>query len=246
MGYEKWHSPSLQRDMELKIYGHGGKPVLVFPSGGGRFYEYEDFGMIEACRPFLEQGRIQIFTIDSVDQESWHNKTASPADRVRRHEQYEKYILDEVLPLIRSVNRSGQPLLATGCSMGGYHSANFLFRHPDIFDSVIALSGLYGPEFVFGQRWDESFYFHFPLAYLPGLKDPRILELLRRSKIILCVGRGDWESCDQYDCIHDTQAMQKVLEAKGIPCWVDLWGHDVRHDWEWWRKQMPYFLERIL
>lgn len=232
--------------MELKVYGHGGKPVLVFPSGGGRFFEFEDFGMVKTCEPFLETGRIQLFTVDSVDHQSWSNHDLPPAARVRRHEQYESYILGEVVPFISSANPSGQRLMTTGCSGGGFHAANFLFRHPDVFDAVIALSGLYGPKFLFGDTWDDSLYFHFPLTYLPGLEDPRLLELIKRSKIVLCVGQGAWETCEQYDCIGDTRAMEDTLEAKGIPCWVDFWGHDVDHDWSWWRRQLPYFLEHVL
>lgn len=244
--YLKWRSPALGRDMELKVYGHGGKPALVFPSGGGRFFEYEDFGMVEACRPFLEAGRLQLFAVDSVDGWSLNDRSAHPAERIRRHEAYERYVLDEVMPFLRDRNRSGQGVLTTGCSGGGYHSANFLFRHPDVFDATIALSGLYGPEFIFGDQWDDSLYFHFPLCYLPGLEDPAWLESLRRAKIVLCVGQGDWEACADYDCIRDTRRLGEVLAAKGIPAWVDFWGTDVNHDWVWWRRQMPYFLEHLL
>ncbi|OGS04787.1 MAG: transposase [Elusimicrobia bacterium RIFCSPLOWO2_12_FULL_59_9] len=244
--YKKWRSSALGRDMEMKVYGRGGKPIVVFPSAGGRFFEYEDFGMVEALRPFLEQGRAQLFAVDGVDGESWVNQALSPADRVRRHEDYERYVLNEAVPFIRWLNGSSGSLLTTGCSMGGYHAANFFFRHPEVFDGVISLSALYGPKHIFGDDWDPSLYYHFPLAYLPGLETPHILGLLRRGKIVLCVGQGDWEACGDYDCIGETRAMKAVLDAKGIPCWVDFWGVDVHHDWTWWRRQMPYFLDRIL
>ena len=243
--YHKWWSPALGQDMELKVYGQSGKPILVFPSGGGRFYEYEDFGMVEACRPFLDAGRAQLFTVDSVDYQSWFNRSASPAERVRRHEQYERYVMSEVVPFIRK--RTGpRTIMTTGSSGGAYHAANFLFRHPDTFDAVIGLSGLYGPRFAFGDHWDNVLYFHFPLAYLPRLEDPAILAKIRRCRIVLCVGQGEWERCDQYDCVAETRAMKELLDAKRIPCWVDFWGHDVNHDWVWWRKQIAYFLERVL
>ena len=244
--YQKWWSPALGQDMELKVYGHGGKPVLAFPSGGGRFGDYERFGMVEACRPFLDAGRVQLFAIDGIDHQSWNNTSLSPADRVRRHEQYERYVLNEAVPFIHERNRSAAPLLGTGCSGGAYHAANFLFRHPDVFDGVIALSGLYGPRFLFGDHWDDCLYFHFPLAYLPRLDDPGRMELIRRSRIVLCVGQGAWERCDQYDCIGETRAMKAVLDSKGIPSWVDFWGLDVNHDWCWWQKQLPYFLRHLV
>ena len=246
MEYRKWWSPALGRDMELKVYGHAGKPVLVFPSGGGRFFEYEDFGMVEACRPFLEAGRVQLFALDSIDHESLYNHGLPPSERIRRHERYERYVLEEAVPFVRDRNGSTSALMTTGCSGGGYHAANFLFRRPDVFDSVIALSGLYGPRFAFKDVWDDCMYFHFPLAYLPGLDDPRQLALIRRARIVLCVGLGDWERCDDYDCIGDIEAMKAVLEDKGIGAWVDFWGRDVNHDWVWWRRQMPYFLGHLV
>ncbi len=246
MEYHKWRSPVLGRDMELKVYGHGGKPVLVFPSGGGRFFEYEDFGMVEACRSFLEDGKVQLFTVDSVDNQSWFDRRLPVIERVRRHELYERYVMEEAVPFIRERGGSGLPLMTTGCSGGGYHAANFLFRHPDVFDGTISLSGLYSPRFAVGDQWDDSLYVHFPLTYLPRLEDPRLLGLIRRSKIVLCVGHGDWERTDEYDCLADTRAMKEVLEAKDIPCWVDFWGDDAHHDWEWWRKQVSYFLGHLV
>lgn len=244
--YVKWHSPALGRDMELKVYGHGGKPALIFPSGGGRFYEFEDFGMIEACRPFLEAGRLQLFAIDSVDHESWLNQSLSPADRARRHERYEAYVMNEAVPFVRDRNRSRGGLMTTGCSGGGFHALNFLLRRPDVFDAVLSLSGVYGPKWAFGDHWDDAIYFHFPLAYLPGLRDERTLALLRRADIVFAVGQGAWETCDQYDCIGDARRLKEILDSKGIPCWADFWGHDVNHDWEWWRRMAPYFLEKLV
>lgn len=241
----RWRSPALDRDMPMKIYGDRGKPILVFPSAGGNHRDYEGFGMVEACRPFIDAGRIQLFAVDSFDNESWFNFSLPPCGRVARHERFERYILDEVLPYIRW--RSGSTgIMTTGCSGGAYHAVNFLCRHPDAFDSCIALSGLYGHRFLFGDRWDDCLYFHFPLAYLPGLNDARQLELLRACKIVVCVGRGPWETCAEYDCIGDTEALKAVLDAKGIPAWVDFWGRDVNHDWPWWQRQMPYFLSKIL
>ena len=238
--YHKWWSPSLGQDMELKVYGHAGKPVIVFPSQGGRFYEYEDFGMVEACAPSINDGRVQLFTMDSIDNQSWCNFSAHPADRARRHNDYDRYIADEVASFIRSRGNMGK-YLSTGCSMGGYHAANFFFRHPDVFDALICLSGLMQLHMFIGDYSDENVYFNTPLAYLPGLADPAILDQYRRSDIIVSAGRGAWDE----DMLHDALALQGILEAKQVPCWIDVWGHDVNHDWPWWRRQMPYFLHHL-
>jgi esterase/lipase superfamily enzyme len=239
--YRRGRSRHLGQDMELKVYGHAGKPTIVFPCQGGRFYEYEDFGMVEACRPFIEAGALTLFTVDSVDHQSWLDRSLPPADRARRHDDYDRYILDEVVPFARALRPHATGILATGCSMGAYHSANFFFRHPDVFDAVVALSGLYSLKLFLGDYMDDAVYYHVPLAYLPGLSDPWYLDRYRRSQIVVCVGQGAWED----PMVEETRTLQRILEAKAIPAWVDFWGHDVCHDWPWWRRQMPYFLSHM-
>ncbi len=243
--YYKWYSHALGREMELKLYGHGGKPVLVFPSSGGRFHDFEDRGMIDACASFIDSGEIRMLAVDSYDHQSWLNQEIPPRERAARHEAYEQYILREVIPFCQNHTRWFSPVITTGCSMGAYHAANFFFRHPRSIDTVIALSGLYGPYHLLGDYMDEVLYHYFPLLYLPGLNDSNYLEQYRKSKIILCVGQGDWEKCDQYDCIGETRALKDILWSKNVPCWADFWGEDVHHEWDWWRKQLPYFLEHL-
>ena len=238
--YHRWQSGSLGQEMELKIYGQGGKPVLVFPSAGGRFFDYEDFGMVEACRPFIEAGKTLLVAVDSVDRQSWLHPDAHPADRARRHNAYDRYIVQEVAPFLRGRgHRRG--FLATGCSMGGYHSANIFFRHPDLFDAVIALSGVYRLRRFIGDYMDDNVYFNTPLAYLPNLSDPWYLDRYRNSRIVVCAGQGAWED----EMLADTLELKRILDEKRIWAWVDIWGHDVNHDWPWWRRMMPYFLGHL-
>jgi esterase/lipase superfamily enzyme len=240
--YHKWFSHRLGQDMELKVYGYYGKPVLVFPAQGSRFYEFEDMGMVEAVASFVEAGQVKLFTVDSVDAQSWANEWSHPGDRARRHEDYDRYIVEEVVPFMRQHSGNTQErFMTTGVSMGGYHSANFFFRHPDIFDTVIAISGLFRLNHFIGDYVDDNVYFNSPLAYLPNLTDPAILDLLRNSRIIICAGQGAWED----EMLHDAQALRGILEAKNIPHWIDIWGSDVNHDWPWWRKMLPYFLEKL-
>jgi len=239
--YHKWWSDHLYQDMELKVYGHAGKPVVVFPCQGGRFYEWEDFHMIDAIHWFIDEGKIQVFTMDSIDKQSWANWNAHPADRARRHEDYDRYIIHEVIPFIRNRTNPERKMISSGCSMGGYHSGNFFFRHPDVFDTVIAISGPSSLKIFIGDYMDENVYFNSPLAYLPGLTDPWFLEQYRKSKIIVCCGQGAWEE----RMLGDTYALKKILEEKAIPAWIDIWGYDVNHDWPWWHKMVPYFLGEL-
>lgn len=228
--------------MELKIYGWYGKPMLVFPAQGGRFYEYEDFKMIDAISSFIENGKIKVFTVDSIDNQSWANWNAHPADRARRHEDYDRYITQEVVPfIIDHCNSSKQKLISTGVSMGAYHAANFFFRHPDIFDTSIVLSGLFQMSMFVGDYVDENVYLNSPLYYLSNLDDPWYLEQYRQSRIIIVVGQGAWEDA----MLEDAYKLKSIMEQKNIPYWLDIWGHDVNHDWNWWRLMMPHCLEKL-
>ncbi len=240
--YHKWFSPALGHDMELKVYGYYGKPVLVFPAQGGSFHEFEDFGMIDRLSSFIEAGQIKIFTVNSLDNQTWGNWDAHPADRACRHQDYDRYIVEEVSPFIRRhCGNTEQKFIATGVSMGAYHAVNFFFRHPDVFDTVIALSGLYQLSYFIGDYMDENVYFNTPLAYLPKLEDPWYIDQYRQSKIIVAAGQGAFED----EMLADTQALKQILDQKGIPNWIDIWGYDVNHDWPWWHKMLPYFLNSL-
>ena len=187
--------------------------MLVFPAQGGRFFEFEDFGMIHTIHPFIDAGKVQVYTVDSVDNQSWANLNAHPADRARRHEDYDRYIMAEVAPFIRSHSPSGAgKFLSTGVSMGAYHAVNFFLRHPNLFSGTIALSGLYRLDRnEFGNTAADlsSVYFNSPVSYLPGLEDPWYLNLYHNSTIIICVGQGDWEE----EAVEDTRAMDSIFRA---------------------------------
>ena len=197
--------------------------------------------MIEACKEFINGGRVKFICIDSVDWQTWTNKGAPPAERARRHGDYEKYVINEIVPWVQK-NTGLSTLWTTGCSMGALHATNFLLKRPDVFDGLIALSGLYSMQSFIGEYGDDNTFYNSPLQYLPNLSDPWHLEYYRRAKIIFAVGQGNWE----VEAIADTQAMQQLLASKNVPAWFDYWGYDVPHDWTSWRKMMPYFLEKIL
>lgn len=241
----RWLSPALGRNMALKVYGHWGKPFLVFPCSRGRYYDYETMGMVGAISGFIEGGKIKLFCVDSMDESSWYDFSASPAERNARHEAYDRYITGEVLPFIRRHCRLPiERVMATGCSMGAYHTVNFFLKHPDLFEGTIALSGLYRldrPEFGLSPFDIGDAYFNSPLHYLAGLGDSEYLNRYRNRTIVVCAGQGAWEE----EAVADTRALDRLFREKGIPARVDLWGHDVNHDWPWWYVQMNYFLGQL-
>ncbi len=241
--YHKAYSEALGRDMEFKVYGHGGKPAMVFPCQNGRFFDWEGFGMLETLGDYLEGGRLQLFTVDTIDSETVSFTEGNPYDRVRRHEAWYNYLMEELLPWIREINGTGQPLLSTGFSMGAYHAGNVFFRRPDLFDSVIALSGVYDTHDMYNGYMDEVVYRNDPCASLANLPaDHPYRELYARDKIVICVGQGAWEDL----LLAGTRRLDAVLKRQNIPAWVDYWGLDVNHDWPWWKKQIRYFLPFVL
>ena len=190
--HHQWWSNHLNRDMALKVYGHWGKPLVAFPCSAGRYFDYEGLGMIDAVAGYINAGKVKLFCVDSVDAESWYNWAVSPADRNARHEDYDRYIVQEVIPFIRHHCRSPEErVMANGCSMGAYHAVNFFLKHPDVFEGTIALSGLYRldrPEFQLSQAELPAVYFNSPLSYLSDLTDSAYLERYRQSRIVVCVG----------------------------------------------------------
>jgi esterase/lipase superfamily enzyme len=234
--YHKWHSHELGRSMELLVFGHDGLPVIVFPTSKGRFYEFEDRGMVHALRDKLDWGRLQLFCVDSLDAESWYNYNVGPRWRIARHVQYEKYILNEVVPLVRRHN-SRPHLAAVGCSFGGYHAVNIALRNPHTFSGCLSMSGAYDLEALgfLGGYHDSDVYFNLPFNYLPNLTDPGLLDCMRHNTYVLATGVHD-------QCWNDNERLAAVLRSRGIPVQLDVWGDNARHDWPWWQRMAHLYL----
>jgi esterase/lipase superfamily enzyme len=238
--YGLWRSPALGRDMEYLVFGHAGTPVLVFPTRMGRFWEYERGGMVEALRHHLDSGWLRLYCVDSVDNESLYCDWRHPRDRIRRHLDYERYILDEMLPYIRHCSPCGY-LMVHGCSLGAFHAVNIALRHPGRFDKVVALSGRYnlceasaGFGDLFGGYYDDEVYFNTPSHYLPGIRDDALLNRLRRLEIVLAVGADD-------PFLPNTLAFSEALWNQGIWHARHIWpgrAHDFRH----WRAMATILL----
>lgn len=218
------------REMEILSFGHAGTPILAFPSSMGRFFEWRDFGMVDALAEKLNAGHNQLICVDSVDSESFYNDHVDPYTRVRRHQQYEQYILDEVIPFIH--NRSGQQfIIAAGASFGAYHAANFVFKQPWQFGKLIAMSGAFDLRSHLDGFYDENVYFSNPNDYLPNLHDPHTLDAIRRNHLIFTTAEHD-------PCKEANFYISQVLTEKGIGHTFDFEPGVFGHDWPWWRNMM--------
>ena len=231
--YVKWYSPSLHRDMELLAFGHAGFPIVVFPTSGGRFCEYEDRRMVRALAPKIDRGELQVICVDSVDQDSWYNKRASPADRLNRQNAFDAYLALELAPFVRNRTNWGQ-MGTTGCSFGGYHAINFALRHPDIVTYAVSMSGAFNiPAKFLGGFYNQDAYLNSPLDYLPRLDDPWFLARIRSSYYVLVVGNED-------PLFDQNVKLAHAFGTKGIPHVLDVW-QGFGHDWPWWHKMAHKF-----
>jgi esterase/lipase superfamily enzyme len=238
---DEWTSPILGQRMPIVGYGHWGRPLLLFPTAAADFLENERFFLIKAVEPHILEGRVRVFSINSINSQAWMDHNLPVAEQARRHMLYARYIEDEVVPYIRHVCQSpALRIVTSGASFGAFHAANTLFRRPDLFDGVIAMSGFYdlGPDYFRGYS-DDNCFFNNPAWYVPGLEG-RALELLRTdSRIHILTGQGAYEAPDA------SRRLSDLLHQKGISHFLDVWGHDVNHDWPWWRKMLPYAIERM-
>lgn len=247
--YFKSYSPALNRNMECKVYGHAGRPVLFIPCQNGRFFDFENFRMTDTWAPWIDAGKVMVFAIDTIDEETWSKTWAEPRCRIELHEQWIRYITDEMVPFMRwMVNErnhwDGYPGIITfGCSLGAMHAANLFFRRPDLFDGLLALSGLYHADYGFGSYMDDLVYANSPIHYLQNMpNDHPYISLYNQKRMAICVGQGAWE----HETLESTGRLAGILYDKGIHAWVDFWGKDCSHDWNWWYKQVAYFLPYIL
>lgn len=233
-----WWSPAVGREMGVATYGHYGKPVIFFPTGGGDFLDCERFLMVRALGPLIDAGRIKLFAVDSVCRESWTNPEVAPADKSRAQARYARYLEDELVPFIRGrCGGSEQRIAACGASIGAYNALNVACRRPDQFDLMIGLSGTYSHDHRMGGHFDDDYYFNMPLHFVPGLSG-RLLEELRSVRFVL--GLGEAHENPAY-----TWAVASVLGRQGIWNRVENWGPGSGHDWPTWRTMLPLFLDRL-
>ncbi|MBQ8621903.1 MAG: esterase family protein [Oscillospiraceae bacterium] len=245
--YFKHWSSHLGRDMEFKVYGHAGKPVMFIPCQGGRFFDFENFKMIDYWAKFIEEGSCTVYAIDCIDNEAWGAQGADNRWRIENHEKWFNYVVNELVPYIKHLSgeRNGydQGIITFGASMGAMHAANLFFRRPDLFSGVFAISGLYDNKEFFPGYCDDLVYQNCPNLYLANMpNDHYYIDMYNHRKILIVCGQGAWEG----PLLESTRWLENVVRSKGINAQIDYWGYDVDHDWPWWFKMVEHYVPQFL
>jgi esterase/lipase superfamily enzyme len=237
--YHKWFSGCLQRDMELLVFGDRGKPVIFFPTRTARFFDYENWGVIGALEKKIDEGKLQIFCVDSIDAESFYNTDIEPARRIIRHLQYEDYIIEELVPFIREHN--ADDIIVAGCSMGAYHAVNLVLKYPAEFVKVVGMSGRYDLTLtlqffrdLFDGYEDEKVYLNMPSHYMGNLEDQRMLFQIRSLDIILAIGETD-------AFLPNNVEFSSILSSKDIYHDLFIWEGEAHKPRHWQKMVQLYF-----
>lgn len=232
-----WYSPALNTEMPIVSYGHYGFALLLVPTAAADFLEYERFQMIESLRPLIEAGKMKVYSINSMNKESWLHPDMWGEHRAHRHNQFNEYVFNEVIPFIRNNTSNDTHIITSGASFGALHSMNLFLKRPDIINGAISMSGVYDLSEYTKGFWDEQVYFNSPIHYIPNLNDSHYLDKIKASHHIhIYTGSGDYEDPEA------NKRFSQVLWDKGI--WHDLgiWGPDIKHDWPTWRHMLPHII----
>lgn len=238
------HGGAIGAAGEVVAYGSWGRPLLVFPSEQGRCFDYENNGMIGAIADLIDGGRVKVYCVDSFDAGSWTNDELPLEERAKRHGAYESWIVDDVVPFIEADCGGPQETIVTGSSFGAYHAANLCLKRPDLFPLALCLSGVYDVGHLGWGDKGDAVYFNNPMDYVAHMNGDHLDWVKSKASLLLVAGQGMWE--DTTGALESTRRFASVLDGKGIRCELDLWGHDVPHDWPSWRAQIAHHLPRFV
>lgn len=232
-----WYSPRLEKEMPVAVYGTYGFALLLVPTAAADYLEYERFQLIDSLRHLIDDGKLKVFSINSINNDSWMNNNVHPKHKTYMHRQFNSYVFEEVIPFIKGRTSYQTPVYICGASFGALHSMNLFLKRPDLLNGVIAMSGVYDLTEYTKGHYDDDVYFNSPQHYIPNLTDHGILEQIRRSHHLhLFSGSGAYEDPAA------SRSFASVLYNKGIKCSLDIWGEEWTHDWPTWRAVLPHYL----
>ncbi|NTS41456.1 esterase [Flavisolibacter sp. BT320] len=233
-----WYSHRVEKEMPVAVYGHYGFVLLLVPTAAADYLEYERFGLIDTIKPHIEGGKVKVYSVNSINNDSWLNNNVHPKHKTWMHNQFNHYIYDEVVPYIKATSGYDTPIVISGASFGALHSMNLFLKRPDLLNGVIAMSGVYDLTEYTKGHYDDDVYFNSPQHYMPNLTDHHTLEQIRRSNHIhLFSGSGPYEDPNA------SRSFASILYNKGINYELDIWGSEWPHDWNTWKAMLPHYLE---
>ncbi|MBA3524461.1 MAG: hypothetical protein H0T85_07920 [Geodermatophilaceae bacterium] len=235
---ERWWSHRIESDVTVARWGDYGRPVLLFPTAGGDAQEAERMGLVESCSDLLAEGRIKIYSVDSIAGKVMLDKDGSPEHRLWVLNKFHDVIRREVVPLIHADVGGPIGIIAAGASIGAFNSVATMCRYPDVIHAAVAMSGSFTIERFYDRPFTDDLYHAAPVQFLPGVSGEQ-LELLQRRFAIIATGSGRWEN------VGDSWTMAESLGAKGVPNRVDDWGPEWDHDWPTWYRMLPQYLDEL-
>lgn len=232
-----WYSPALSREMPVAAYGDYGFALLLIPTAAADYLEYERFQLIDSLEPLINSGKVRVFSVNSINNESWLNNEMQGEHKAIRHNQFNEYVFNELIPFIKTNTSAETPVITCGASFGALHSMNLFLKRPDLIDGVIAMSGVYDLTEYSKGFFDDQVYFNSPQHYLPNLQDAWYLDKIRKSHHIhLLTGSGDYEDPEA------SRRFSSVLNSRDINHSLDIWDHEWKHDWPTWRAMLPQYI----
>ena len=227
---ERWRSPSLGKNMTIKIYGDRGTPIIGLSARGQKCGQWETKGMAKAIQRQLENGYNQLYCIDSVDEEGILNDKVDPARRLMRQRQFETYVTDEVVPFVRRRNHI-RSLMIAGVDLGGYHAITLALKHPEEFNKAIGISGLYNIKPFFGDFYDDNVYYNNPTDYVPNMNNYRLLKSIRSVDFRLVSYQTD-------DYKSSALKLARTFRSKLIDHKLDIWDIEAEKNWDIWPQML--------
>ncbi len=234
-----WYSHRVQRDMSVARWGWYGTPVLLFPTAAADCLDYERFLMIRMLRPLIDAGRIKVYSCESITGDAWMSQTASPQHKAWLQARFGDYVTHELMPFIEQDCDGFVGTIAAGASLGAYNAVNASCRNPGLFAGCVAMSGTYYFDRWHGGHVNPDYYHHQPMYYLGKLGPSPMLDQVRRTRFVVATGQGRAEAPQE------SVDMAALLRSKGAQVDLEVWGHDVPHDWPTWRTMLPMFLDRL-
>lgn len=123
-----WFSPAWVKKCPLLLMATMALPLLFVPTAAVDYLEYERFQMMEILAPYINSGKVKVFSINSINNESWLNNEMAGAHKAIRQNQFNEYVFNEVIPFVKNSTSNDTEIILCGASFGALHSMNLFLK----------------------------------------------------------------------------------------------------------------------